>query len=72
MEGRELDVGDIEVGDMVIVALVATATMSRPFAIGRVLDRRSNKTLLIHWYGNELRQLEGTYRPEWQVPVGKG
>jgi hypothetical protein len=45
--------------------------MSRPFAIGRVLDRRSDKTLLIDWYGNELRQLEGTYRPEWRVPVGK-
>ena len=34
-----------------------------PFRIGILQERRENKTLLIHWYGNKNNVLEGPYLP---------
>ena len=47
-------------------------TSSRPFAIGRVLEKREGDDYLIHWYGNTTGKLEGTYRPRWGVKDGNG
>ena len=70
--GKEIDSGEVEVGDMIVVALTMTEKMSRPFAVGRVIHKRNEDDFLIHWYGNTSRQLEGTYRPEWRVKDGDG
>ena len=57
---------------MIVVSLTMTEKMSRPFAIGKVIQKRSEDDFLIHWFGNATRKLEGTYRPEWKVKDGEG
>ena len=67
-----MDSGEIENGDMIAVALTMSETSSRPFAIGRVLEKRQGDDFLIHWYGNTTGKLEGTYKPRWNVKDGDG
>jgi hypothetical protein len=64
--GRQLDSGEVGVGDLIVVALTTTKRNSRPFAIGRVLEIEEGN-FSIHWFGNANHKLEGTYRPEWRV-----
>jgi hypothetical protein len=70
--GKDIDSGEIEVGDMIVVSLKTTAKMSRPFAVGKVTAIREHGIYLIHWHGNVLRKLEGTYRPEWVIATEDG
>ena len=63
----QMDTGEVETGDLVVVALTTHAGNSRPFAVGRVSEVSETGIYQVHWMGNTTGQLEGTYRPEWRV-----
>jgi hypothetical protein len=46
--------------------------MSRPFAVGKIIEVRPGGKYLVHWFGNETGHMEGTYRPEWTVTLAGG
>ncbi len=52
-------------GDFVIIRLTTTRNNPRPFLVGRVLAKRPQNEILIHFYGNNTGTIDGVTRPGW-------
>jgi transposase InsO family protein len=74
VEGEQIsvEVREPTVGDLVITPLRMRVDMSRPFAVGQILAQRPQGAFLVRWYGNELNDMGGTYRPAWRIQDSSG